>query len=82
MTMEQLQTTAKNTTQLSLVEIASHDQRVARLAEHFSRGDFRFDPIEVELIANDYGISAYDVTEGACLQNLVRRVDEAADGEA
>ena len=67
---------------LSPIELASFDGRVARLAERFSHCDFTFDPAEVGKIALDYGISAYEVTEGACVQNRMIIADQEPDDEA
>lgn len=65
-----------------LVERASRDERVGRMAAHFVIGDFRFDQAEVLAIATEYSIFPNDVTERACLSHIVRKIDEVTDGEA
>jgi hypothetical protein len=49
------------------LEFASYDARVKKLAAAFSHGDFKFDPAEVDLIADNYALTPEDITEGACV---------------
>jgi hypothetical protein len=65
-----------------LVQLAARDARVGDMAVRFFDGDFRLDDDLVSDIATEYGISANDVTENACLQSLISRFYEGPDGEA
>lgn len=65
-----------------LVDRASRDERVGQMAVRFMEIDFEVDRTEVLAIAADYNIAPDDVTERACLINILRKMDEVTDGEA
>lgn len=65
-----------------LVDRASRDERVGRMAARFMQISFEVDQTEVLAIAAEYKISPDDVTERACLAHILRKMDEVPDGEA